>query len=109
MSLFFIMNTETNHISAGGDVANAFAAIPEARDWLVGILKQHDVEITFTKKDGSTRVMKCTLDETKIPATEKKTERVKTVNEDVLPVYDLDAKGWRSFRLDSITHVNFTL
>lgn len=88
---------------------NAFQQIPEARNWLIGVLKDHDVEITFTKKDGSVRVMKCTLDEAKIPTHEKKTDRVKAANDEVLPVYDLEAQGWRSFRLDSITHVNFTL
>ena len=88
---------------------NAFQQIPEARQWLMGVLKEHDVEITFTKKDGTTRVMKCTLDESKIPPLEKKTDRTKAANDDVLPVFDLEAQGWRSFRLDSITHVNFTL
>ena len=40
---------------------------------------------------------------------EKKTDKVKTVSTEVLPVYDLEAKGWRSFRLDSILTVTFDL
>ena len=37
------------------------------------------------------------------PKKEKKT------NEDVCPVFDLDAQGWRSFRWDSIKSVSFTI
>ena len=60
------------------------------------------VTVTFLKKDGSERVMNCTLQEEVAVKVEKKTDRVKQVNEDVLPVYDLDAKGWRSFRWDYV-------
>jgi hypothetical protein len=31
-------------------------------------------------------------------------EPKKQVNEKVLAVWDIDAKGWRSFRVDSVTH-----
>ena len=103
------MSMETTNNIAVNAKTNAFSEVPEERQWLIGVLKMHDVEITFTKKDGSTRVMKCTLDEGKIPTHEKKTDRVKSVNEDVLPVYDIEAQGWRSFRLDSITQVNFSI
>jgi hypothetical protein len=64
--------------------------------------------VTFTKKDGSTRIMKCTLMPEHLPAvevkedTEEKTE--KAVNTSVLAVWDLQAEGWRSFRIDSITN-----
>jgi hypothetical protein len=88
---------------------NAFALFPEGRNWLIGVLKQQEVEILFTKKDGTERKMRCTLKDEDIPAVEKKTDRTKTLNEEVLPVYDLDAQGWRSFRLDSILTVNIKL
>jgi len=39
----------------------------------------------------------------------KKEKKEKKVNEEVIPVYDLDAKGWRSFRWDSVKQVRFTL
>jgi hypothetical protein len=80
--------------------------------WLKVLLKTDKVTVTFTKKDGSDRVMRCTTNPTYImfkdPATlEAKKER--KANEDVIPVFDLEADAWRSFRWDSIKSVSFTL
>ena len=61
---------------------------------------------TFTKKDGTERIMKCTLQEEYLPETVGG-ERKK--NEDSLAVYDLDVEGWRSFRWDSVKRINFTI
>jgi len=69
------------------------------------VLKSADAEITFIKKDGTTRVMKCTLREDAITPYEKKTERVRTVNENVLSVWDLEANSWRSINKDTIIGV----
>jgi len=77
----------------------------EGRNWLTSHLMLGPVDVTFTKKDGTTRTMKCTLkDELMLPY-EKKTDKVKEVSTEVLPVYDLDKESWRSFRLDSTTEV----
>ncbi len=78
--------------------------------WLKGILKVGVATITFTKKDGTERVMECTLDPALLPpapVTEGKKER--KVNEDVLAVYDVEAQGWRSFTIKSIKSVNLTI
>ena len=72
---------------------------------IMTVLKSADAEITFTKKDGTTRVMKCTLREDAITPYEKKTDRVKNVNENVLSVWDLEAGSWRSINKDTITDV----
>lgn len=72
---------------------------------IMNVLKSTDAEITFIKKDGTTRVMKCTLREEAITPYEKKTERVRTVNENVLSVWDLEANSWRSINKDTITGV----
>lgn len=69
---------------------------------LNNLLKRKILKITFKKKDGSERIMKCTLLEDMVPFYEKKTERVKKVNEDVLAVWDLDKDAFRSFKLDSV-------
>ena len=79
--------------------------------WLKNVLKQENVSVTFTKKDGSERVMRCTTNPTFImfkdpTSVESKSER--KVNDDVMPVFDLDANAWRSFRWDSIKNVTFT-
>lgn len=84
-------------------------ATPEGRKWLMDHLKISTVRVRFIKTDGTERTMNCTLDERVVPALEKKTDKVKVVNEEVLPVYDVDAKGWRSFRLDSILTITFDI
>lgn len=81
----------------------------EGRDWLKGVLRHGVVKVTFKKKDGSTRVMECTLMETVVVPHEKTTDRVKEDNPDVMAVWDLDKNAWRSFRLDSVTEVNVEL
>ena len=63
--------------------------------------------VQFTKVDGTKRYMKCTLASELIPAPteEKKTDRVKKENPDVLAVWDLEKAGWRSFRFDTILEI----
>jgi len=63
--------------------------------------------VTFTKSDGTEREMLCTLREDLIQSTEKKTERTKKENADVMSVWDLEKSGWRSFRLDSVKAIQF--
>jgi hypothetical protein len=78
--------------------------------WLKGMLKVDVATVTFTKKDGTDRVMKCTLNPDQLPAvpvTEGKKER--KVNEDVIAVYDVESKGWRSFTIKSVKTVQFTI
>jgi len=77
------------------------------------MLKQHVVVVTFTKKDGSERIMNCTLQEDLIPikvvseSANTSNVTIRTVNDDVVPVYDIDAKDWRSFRWDSVKSVQW--
>ena len=75
--------------------------------WLKGLLVQGEVGISFEKKDGTLRDMKCTLKE--VPSYEKKTDTVRKENKDVLSVFDLEKMEWRSFRLDSIKEIKFNL
>lgn len=83
------------------------------KKWLKSHLAFGPVTVTFIKKDGSERVMECTTSTSLVPpveikeSTEPKKEKKK--NEDVMPVYDLEAKAWKSFRWDSIKQVRFTL
>ena len=61
--------------------------------------------VSFTKKNGDERIMQCTLMPEHLPAIEVKEDAEKTekaVNTEVLAVWDLQAEGWRSFRLDSV-------
>ena len=77
------------------------------RETLDELLHVDILTVTFTKKDGSERVMRCTLREDLLPPKPQKDgePKPKKVNEAVMPVYDIDAKGFRSFRLDSLKKV----
>lgn len=68
-------------------------------------LKKGLVEVTFTKKDGTNRVMVCTLNEDLLPpaqpADPSAEKTVRAANENVQVVYDVEKDGWRSFRWDT--------
>lgn len=76
---------------------------------LTNFLAESIVEVTFTKKDGSNRVMRCTLNRDIIPANKlpSGSGKTKTPNPDVFSVFDTDISDWRSFRKDSITQISF--
>jgi hypothetical protein len=75
---------------------------------IYGSLTAGIVEVTFTKKDGTTRVMKCTLRNELIPTEHapKGTGKVK-VNTDVISVFDVENQGWRSFNCNSVTSFSY--
>ena len=77
--------------------------------WLTGVLKEGSIKITFQKKDGSERVMLATLKEEVVPKYEKKTDREKTKTQETMSVFDLEKEEWRSFRLDSLKQIEFSL
>ena len=70
-------------------------------------LTQGVVKIKFEKKDGSLREMNATLNPNMIVEYEKKTDKTKEKNKDVMPVFDVDINEWRSFRLDSIKEIHY--
>jgi WYL_2, Sm-like SH3 beta-barrel fold len=82
---------------------------PEGRAWMVSLLRKGPVEIVFTKKDGTERTMKCTLQEGVVVPHEKTTERVKESNPNIVAVWDLEKSAWRSFKLDSILSYTFAV
>lgn len=79
------------------------------KDWLLTLLREQEITVTFLKKDGSERKMICTLSENKIPNDKAPKGVEKTKNEEVVPVFDIENQGWRSFRWDSIIGVAFDL
>lgn len=60
--------------------------------------------VTFTKVDGTSRTMPCTLSEALLPA-RPVTESATTHrdNPNVLSVWCVDKKAWRSFRVANVT------
>jgi len=70
---------------------------------LVENLHNEVYTVSFTKKDGTVRNMKCTLRADYLPSkTESESTGTKKVNPDVLAVWDLEKSEWRSFRKDSV-------
>jgi hypothetical protein len=75
------------------------------RDELKANLRNQDAKVTFTKVDGTERVMRCTLRDDALPVSESTTTTSRSP--DVLSVWDLDKSAWRSFRFDSVKDVKF--
>ena len=71
-------------------------------------LHKEILEVTFTKVNGDERIMNCTLIEGITPAITtviKEDAPERKVNQDIMSVWDVDAKGWRSFRVANIKRV----
>jgi len=81
-------------------------------NWLTGMLKINEtVTVTFTKKDGTERVMNCTLKPELLPEAkplaEGKTPRKESTTS--IRVYDLEKQEWRSFTTKNVTRVEFSI
>ena len=74
------------------------------KDEIMLNLREGKCIVTFEKINGELRKMLCTLNSTLIPMeeTEVGEKRTKVANPDVVPVYDLESNGWRSFRWNSV-------
>jgi hypothetical protein len=78
--------------------------------WLNGMLRAGPATVTFTKSDGTDRVMKCTLEPDKLPKVELK-EGAKPRKESTtsMRVFDLEKNEWRSFTIKKVKQVNISL
>ena len=79
-------------------------------EWLNGMLRLGPATVTFTKADGTDRVMNCTLEEDKLPKVEIK-EGAKTRKESTtsMRVFDLEKNEWRSFTIKKVKQVNISI
>jgi hypothetical protein len=85
------------------------------KEELLEVLKESELVVTFKKKDGTERVMKCTksfniIPEDKHPKTEREInpkldENGNPIVSDLITVWDVDNLGWRSFDYKSIIKV----
>ena len=83
-----------------------------SREQVVDLLRNDVAEVNFTKTDGSDRVMSCTLLaevlSQRVPDTGVSTKPPKKApNPHTVAAFDLEADGWRSFRLDSVKSIGF--
>jgi len=60
------------------------------------------VKVIFTKKDGTERVLICTLRQDLIDYEYDFSRKPRRRSDEVLAVWDLESKDWRSFRIDSV-------
>jgi hypothetical protein len=83
------------------------------KEELYKLLEDEILEVTFIKLDGDKRVMTCTLKEDIKPKATKtdplSQEKVRKVSDKVVSVWDVNAKGWRSFRYERVEKVEKVL
>lgn len=76
------------------------------KDSIVGMLRDGVVTVTFTKVDGTERVMKCTLMSEYVPQSQNSSANAVLLQEsgsdNNISVWDVEANGWRSFRVGSV-------
>lgn len=63
---------------------------------LITLLRQREVLVRFTKKDGSERLMRCTLNSDVIPVVYGGSVKGP---EHLITVFDLDKDAWRNINL----------
>lgn len=63
------------------------------------------VTVIFTKADGSERTMNCTLLSEYLPAAKSPQLLTEDTHPDTLSVWDVDANGWRAFKISNVKSV----
>ena len=76
------------------------------RNEMIKHLQTSECSVLFKKVDGTERRMLCTLNDQLIENGKIAEREVKARNDNVLAVWDVENKGWRSFRVDSV--IDFT-
>ena len=77
------------------------------RDSMLANLREGVCRVTFTKKNGETRQMLCTLEMKEIPESKRPIgESTIKPNPEVIRVFDKEKEEWRSFRVDSVISFN---
>lgn len=78
--------------------------------WLKGMLVTSEGVVTFTKADGTERMMKCTLNPEQLPKVEiKEDAKPRKESTTSMRVFDLEKNEWRSFTIKKVKQVNFTI
>jgi len=67
------------------------------------VLRKGECEVIFTKANGDEREMVCTLEPSYLPEIDPDAPTGNSnETEDVVTVWDVQAGGWRRFRIDSL-------
>ena len=102
------MDSQTKSSKVANTVAT-LKGIPLKED-LKNLLEKNVLTIDFLKLNGDRRIMTCTLrDDMKPRATKAdpmSQKAVREVSDAVVSVWDVNARGWRSFRYDRVNAVD---
>ena len=82
--------------------------VDQRRDIIKSMLSQGVYNITFTKVNGETREMPCTLNADMLPpqkVVEDKEKTERKINTENLSVWCPDKNGWRSFKLANVVEI----
>jgi hypothetical protein len=79
-----------------------------SRENLIDMLRTNVVTVTFTKVNGEERVMQCTLLPEYVPNAPTNNGQVLLQESEskAVSVWDVQANGWRSFRVDSVKSIS---
>ena len=78
----------------------------DERNHLLRTLLKQDCEITFTKVDGSERVMPCTLRTDALPPKAvNESHQTRVYKPETLSVWCLDKAEWRAFKVMNVISV----
>lgn len=75
------------------------------REEFLSLLGIGIVEVRFIKKDGTIRTMKATLDFSQIPSTLKPKGKSSRKTTNIISVFDVEKKAWRSINLLTVLEV----
>lgn len=96
---------------ASGVDPDAIMKEPEFAEWLRDYLSESTITVTFTKKDGTDRVMRCTRDSSVIPLEklpkEDPAKPVKAPTTDAVQAFDLELGEWRAFNTSNIKRIEW--
>jgi len=75
---------------------------------LIDMLRNNIVTVTFTKVNGEERTMKCTLMAEYVPNAPTSSGQVLLQESEskAVSVWDTEANGWRSFRVDNVKNIS---
>jgi hypothetical protein len=74
------------------------------RDNLIDQLRNNVCKVEFTKVNGETRLMECTLKADVLPArpVAESDKPARKQSDENLSVWDVNAQGWRSFKIANV-------
>ena len=72
------------------------------REEMVSRLQENVCSVIFEKKNNEIRQMHCTLNTELAPWILTTGGKGKPTNESVIAVWDIEERGWRSFRVNSV-------